>query len=152
MMRVASDKHSTEERFWDKVEKGNSCWLWIGKRMPNGYARFKVGGCGIYAHRFAYELLVGPIPEGLQIDHLCRVRHCVNPRHLEPVTQRENKNRGLKGRATEHCPKGHAYDVSNTYWRKDRPNNRECKTCRAQRKQAHYITLAESLTGIGVND
>src|SRR6266496_2265386 len=88
-------------RFWAKVDRSGgsrACWLWTGKTGRDGYGRIGLGGRGalvrVRAHRFAYELLIGPIPDGLQIDHLCRVRHCVNPAHLEPVTQRENILRG----------------------------------------------------------
>ncbi|MEU7240240.1 HNH endonuclease signature motif containing protein [Streptomyces sparsogenes] len=85
------------------------------------------------AHRFAYETLVGPIPEHLQLDHLCRVRHCVNPDHLEPVSSRENTRRGrsqagINGRKT-HCQKGHPFDSANTYvWK----GSRACRTCRSE--------------------
>lgn len=84
-----------EERFWSKVEKSSGCWAWTGHKNRNGYG-WTLGpkGKGESAHRIAYELLVGPIPEGLQIDHLCRNRACVNPDHLEPVTQRVNWQRG----------------------------------------------------------
>ena len=99
------------------------------------------------AHRFAYEMLVGPIPEGLDLDHLCRVRHCVNPNHLEPVTRSENLRRGIrprlpqndrigdKNRAKTHCPKGHPYDEANTlmhYWKRENSMRRLCRTCHRQ--------------------
>ena len=77
-------------RFWAKVDKTETCWLWTGGQSA-GYGRFGFKGRpNLGAHRFAYELLVGPIPPGLDLDHLCRVRNCVNPDHLEPVTRREN--------------------------------------------------------------
>lgn len=67
------------------------------------------------AHRVAYEEIMGPVPEGLELDHLCRTRSCVNPSHLEPVTHRENMNRGdVATRRKTHCPKGHPYDEENT--------------------------------------
>jgi hypothetical protein len=84
-------------RFWDKVQdrpKGEGCWLWEGAINSQGYGNFWDGVRFVKAHRFAYECLIGEIPEGLTIDHLCRVRHCVNPSHLEPVTMRENFLRG----------------------------------------------------------
>lgn len=77
------------ERFWAKVNKTGDCWLWTGWRT-NGYGRFTTNGKNWRAHRFAFEEMRGPIPEGLQLDHLCRVRHCVNPDHLEPVTRQQN--------------------------------------------------------------
>ena len=73
-----------EARFWTKVNKSSgSCWLWVGGISRYGYGEFWHNGGNYRAHRFSYELLVGPIPEGLQIDHLCRVRNCVNPARLE---------------------------------------------------------------------
>lgn len=97
---------TTEERFWGKVDKSGPvsqncpelgpCWNWTGNKTgPEGYGRFYPGGkTGVLAHRFAYQLLTGTIPEGLVIDHLCRNRACVNPSHLEPVTHRVNTLRG----------------------------------------------------------
>jgi hypothetical protein len=82
------------------------------------------------AHRFSYLKLVGPIPEGLQIDHLCRVRHCVNPDHLEPVTNKENIRRGIVGMfhaKKTQCPAGHPYDRDNT--RIGSNGSRNCKQC-----------------------
>lgn len=85
------------ERFWPNVDKSGDCWLWTGYIKPNGYASFYPGGGRhvpkVYAHRWSYEAANEPIPEGLEIDHLCHVRHCVNPAHLELVTHRENLDR-----------------------------------------------------------
>ncbi|KAB2977369.1 HNH endonuclease [Streptomyces sp. SS1-1] len=94
----------------------------------------KLGGRYQMAHRVAYQEIVGPIPEGLQLDHLCRVRHCVNPAHLEPVTSRENTLRGENlvaiNAAKTHCKRGHLFDAANTYrWR----NSRICRECRRLR-------------------
>jgi HNH endonuclease len=81
-------------RFWELVspEPTSGCWLWTGKTW-NGYGKFIVGGRTMAAHRYAYELFSGPIPDGLELDHVCRVRSCVNPAHLEACTHRENTNR-----------------------------------------------------------
>lgn len=122
--------HDTPEaRFWRFVNRDNAsgCWLWTAAKTPDGYAHFLVKGRkGATAHRFAYELLVGPIPEGKQLDHLCRVRHCVNPAHLEPVTQTENIRRGAPATKT-HCKRGHDLtDPANL-----KPNGRGARQCRA---------------------
>jgi hypothetical protein len=123
---------ATEDRFWRKVDIApNGCWLWSGFVDKGGYARLRddAGKHGevLYAHRFAYELLVGPIPDGRQIDHLCRVRRCVNPQHLEAVTQRENILRGQAPSAIAFrrgtCRKGHPYDVITA------SGSRRCRRC-----------------------
>lgn len=122
------------ERFWAKVEITDTCWLWQGVfRGP--YGAIQVGGKGSRmesAHRLAYEFLVGPIPDGLTIDHLCRNRSCVNPAHLEPVTSRENTLRGispwaLNARKT-HCRHGHPLSGENLYLHPQR-GTRLCKAC-----------------------
>lgn len=99
-------------KFWTKVEKSDGCWLWQGARIPEGYGQAVFDGRVQGAHRIAYQLLVGPIPAGLQLDHLCRTPQCVNPAHLEPVTGRENVLRtpnaptAINARKT-HCDRGH---------------------------------------------
>ena len=126
------------ERFWDKVRVTDSCWEWTGARVA-GYGEFWLDGRVQRAHRVAYEALVGPIPDGLQIDHLCRVRSCVNPAHLEPVTLAENVRRGnggLHNRVKTHCPHGHAYDEMNTYITKR--GHRGCRRCDALAKARTY--------------
>ena len=104
------------ERFWSKVEFTDSCWLWTAAKS-GGYGHFWPAGRMIPAHRWAYEFCVGPIPEGLEIDHLCRVRACVNPSHLEPVSPTVNKLRGFglpaKNARKTHCPQGHPYSGEN---------------------------------------
>lgn len=121
------------DKFWANVDRSDPsvCWEWTGTRSAKGYGVFS----GVRAHRAAYELLVGPIPAGLTIDHLCRNRACINPAHLEPVTNRENILRGespsaIHARAS-HCPKGHQYDGANTWT--DRRGWRTCRECRRDR-------------------
>ena len=135
---------TVEERFWAKVEKTDTCWLWIGTINDKGYGQFTIGRESFRAHRFAYELLVGPIPEGLELDHLCRNRACVNSVHLEPVTTLENFRRGLSGQITRqrllgitHCRQGHPYDLLNTYWN-PRTRKRACRVCGRQRDKIRY--------------
>jgi hypothetical protein len=121
-------------RFWNFVEKTDSCWLWVGGIQPKElYGNFWLDGTTVRAHRYAYELLVGPIPEGLTLDHLCRVRHCVNPAHLEPVTQAENNRRAS---ARTHCKWGHEFTPENTYIHPKR-GTRICKAC-AKRRSAKF--------------
>lgn len=120
------------ERFWSNVQFTNSCWLWTASKQRGGYAQFWLEGRLVYTHRWAYEFCVGPIPEGLTIDHLCRVRHCVNPDHLEVVTLRINTLRGVSPSAQNarktHCPRGHSYDADNTYIA-PASSGRHCYTC-----------------------
>lgn len=118
---------SFEERFWSKVEKTESCWLWIAYLNAKGYGVASVAGTARLAHRIAYELTVGAVPEGLQLDHLCRTRRCVRPDHLEPVTNKENQRRGATGILLTHCRHGHPYVPENVY---TSPKGiRRCRQC-----------------------
>lgn len=120
-----------EERLKAKIKiLVSGCWEWTGSITESGYGRFALHGKTVRAHRYVYELLVGPIPEGLQLDHLChtndltcvggpacRHRRCVNPAHLEPVSHLENMRRGQTGSANKnktHCVNNHPYDEANT--------------------------------------
>lgn len=130
---------SIEDRFWLKVNKTDSCWEWTAF-LYNGYGRFSVAHRkSIPAHRFAYESVVGPIPDGLTLDHLCRNRACVNPAHLEPVTMRVNTLRGIGPSAQNavktHCGAGHELtgdnvSVSANGWRR-------CRVCQRALTKAY---------------
>ncbi len=147
-----------EARFWAKVRVADAadpdaCWLWTGALDRDGYGQFWVAGRQVKAHRFAYELLVGPIPDGLQGDHQCHNRdksckggptclhrRCVNsPDHLEPASGRDNTMRGdtiTAGNASKtHCPVGHPYSSANTRVRSD--GGRDCRACKRARKAAY---------------
>lgn len=118
-------------RFWAKINVSEQgCWEWTAC-LVHGYGMYSIMSRPYRAHRIAYEALVGPIPAGLQLDHLCRNVRCVNPAHLEPVTSQENTWRG-EGVAGRHhrataCIHGHPFDADNTYVR--RPGTRACKRC-----------------------
>jgi hypothetical protein len=122
-------------RFWRKVSVGNSlqCWLWEGELSGKGYGRLMHEQKHVSAHRMAYELLVGPIPGGMQLDHLCKNPSCVNPSHLEPVTARENVLRSdgvaAKNARKTHCKRGHEFTPQNTIRPKANPQWRACRAC-----------------------
>lgn len=136
--RIGRDEALFAERFWAKVDRSypTHCWIWTGTIAAQGYGRTHFRNKKIPAHRAAWELVNGPIPEGLVIDHLCRNPPCVNPAHLEPVTNGENVRRGLAGwaaAARTHCPQGHPYSGSNlrvTVGADGRSRHRECRKCR----------------------
>ena len=111
---------TTEERFWAKVTLNGPlsayrpdlgpCWIWTGAKQETGYGFFFLKhDTSVPPHRYAYELLVGSIPDGLLLDHLCRVPQCCNPLHLEPVTHNENQYRGSLARVETYCFYGHKY-------------------------------------------
>ena len=127
---------------------GNACecWLWSGDTARSGYGRFRVARKLLAAHRVSYEILVGDIPPGLQLDHLCEVRGCVNPWHLEPVTQAENIRRAQCGKVTPldartpTCRKGHVYDEANTYYiqKSEAAVTRRCRACQREAARGYY--------------
>ena len=137
-------------RFWAKVAKSDDCWPWLGSIMASGYGQFHIRlevnrWSATVAHRVAYEISIGPIPSGLVLDHLCRVRHCVRPDHLEPTTDAVNILRGTGWAARHarktHCPAGHPYDQRNTHV--DKKGMRHCRACSAIRQAARRRRLAE---------
>lgn len=122
-------------RFWSKVQaQADGCWLWTAALTTGGYGHFYYWRRHAGAHRLAYEDLVSPIPDGKEIDHLCRVRHCVNPLHMEPVTRRTNLLRGQcipsRNAAKTHCPRGHPYGFLNTYVERKRNGHFRARRCR----------------------
>jgi hypothetical protein len=132
------EAQDVSSRFFQRVDKTDGCWLWTGRKNTKGYGRLTIDGRTTGAHRWSYEYHVGPIPEGLVIDHLCRNRGCVNPDHLEPVTQKENVRRGEAGQRT-HCYAGHEFTPENTIMRTSPSVShpyRVCKTCRQATQRA----------------
>lgn len=133
-----------KERFAEKyvVDEATGCWLWTASTDTNGYGHISVGRKLRQAHRLSYEWSYGPIPDGHELDHTCRVRRCVNPDHLEPVIHRENVFRGegiaVAHAAKTHCIHGHPFDEANTYYR-HRPGSveRVCRACRNERSIAY---------------
>lgn len=121
------------ERIMARVDITDECWLWTGY-LNKGYGTIGVNGKTREAYRVLYELVVGPVPDGLHLDHLCRVRACVNPYHLEPVTHAENMRRAAAART--HCGNGHEWTDATTYPYRGRRDCRACNTERHQRRAA----------------
>ena len=130
------------ERHVSRMADG--CWLWTGHKYPRGYGQFHSRRRVVYAHRFAYEYFVGPIPSGLVLDHLCRNRACVNPQHLEPVSHTENVRRGEAVKAV--CKAGHTYDANNTYL--DVNGWKHCRTCDRERHRLRYNQTTEEIRNV----
>lgn len=150
------------DRFMEKVDRSGDCWVWTAFRNAAGYGTFmsksrNVGGRTIQAHRWSYEHYIGPIPEGLTLDHLCRNKSCVNPDHLEPCSIGENTRRSpttLPGAniLKTHCPQGHPYSGDNLIInvRRGLPNRR-CATCKAARAADTYVLLRRARTALGLS-
>ena len=137
MTMNVGDRGTLEERLEAKYmpEPNSGCWLWLGATNNKGYAQIHVNGKTELAHRKSYEIYVGQIPDGLTLDHLCRVACCINPAHLEPVSMRENYLRGngpkVNGdfyRTKTHCSNGHLYSGENLIIEKN--GWRSCRICR----------------------
>lgn len=135
--RVAMTPAQQLEHIRNRVRTNEQgCWLWMMACSPMGYGFVSWQGRPRLVHRVVYENLKGPIPEGLQLDHLCRQPACCNPKHLEPVTNRENTLRGLRPNRSGKCPQGHEVTEETGYWTKptkSRPNSTlRCRVCRNQ--------------------
>ena len=139
--------NSWTERFWSNVDKSTDCWMWIAAKNDRGYGQFTSRmepHNTIYAHRVAYELQHGSIPEGLELDHLCRHPACVNPDHLEAVSHVVNCRRGSRPMQT-HCKHGHEFTPENTYVK---PNgHRFCKECKRTRDRDRSLWARCSTCG-----
>lgn len=137
---------SAPERLMDKVAIAGACWEWMGSRTPDGYGTFWFEGRPRRAHRVSYEMFIGPIPEELQLDHLCRVRHCVNPWHLDPVSSRENTLRselaaaGRHARQT-HCKHGHPITHPSQFYVRV-GGARSCRACQLRRTRQYRAKKA----------
>lgn len=141
VIAVIDGKYPVDDRFWSKVDASGDCWEWTAATAGRGYGHLVVAGVDRYAHRVAWEMLVGPIPEGLQLDHLCRNIRCVNPDHLEPVTRQENIRRAFPRRGVNHrnaqkthCKRGHLLAGSNLV----PAEHRYCRECRNLRDRREY--------------
>ena len=142
---------STTERFWQKVKKTKTCWKWLGNYAGKDYGAFWTGQKQVRAHIFSYELAHGPIPPGLVLDHICRVHKCVNPSHLEAITNRENILRGISPPAIQsrqtHCKRGHEFSKMNTRLERGKygREKRQCRLCDRIRKRWVSLPIANQL-------
>lgn len=129
-------------RFWTKVDKSQDCWIWTGAKIPEGYGSFQVEGRQQGAHRISYEETKEKIPDGYVLDHLCRNKACVNPNHLEVVTNRTNILRGESMAAQNArkimCKRGHLLNSDNLTPTGLRKGERNCKKCMRIRDAAYY--------------
>lgn len=132
---------TTEERFWKYVQKTDECWLWTGGLDAHGYGRFRAGRM-VGAHVYAYTIVVGSVPPGLELDHLCRNPPCVRPDHLEPVTHTENMRRGFHAQK-QTCKHGHVFSPGNTRMFLGR---RVCRLCERRRERAYHQRKAAART------
>lgn len=137
MTKPRAQRMSHTERFLTKVDMTGGCWLWTNSTTEDGYGQFYADNRRFLAHRWLYAQFVGPVPDGLELDHRCRVPSCVRPSHLEPVTHRENVLRGLAPTALNavktHCDNGHPFDAENT--RITGAGHRSCRACHRDRER-----------------
>lgn len=133
-MKPTSAAPELLDRLSDRFLIGDGCWEWTAACQSRGYGVVSIGGTTHLAHRVMYELMVGPIPAGLTVDHLCGVKRCVRPDHLEAVTALENHRRWSS--TVTRCKWGHEFTEANTWQRPD--GGRMCKKCNAQRQRETY--------------
>lgn len=157
-LQLGQSKRPAINRWSEKVAAGeNGCIIWTGGLNGAGYGQFYIGRTSLnqtgkgYAHRWAYTHFIGPIPEGMHLDHICRNRRCVNPKHLEPVTVRENILRGV-GPSAAHsvkteCPQGHEYIGENLYVHPS-GRYRACRACGRIRARERYRRIASAKKGV----
>jgi hypothetical protein len=131
-----------QESFFAKVNKTDTCWLWTAG-LRDGYGSFWANSKNNFAHKYLYEKIHGKLKKGIVLDHRCRVRKCVNPKHVRPVTRRKNVLENSEALAAlnakkTHCLNGHPFTESSIYRRKDGKIHRVCRPCANARASAHY--------------
>lgn len=145
-----------KDRLLDKIspEPNSGCWLWDASLNSKGYGQIYYNGKPHLAHRISYMIYVGPIPIELELDHLCRVRSCVNPDHLEPVTHRVNSCRspliranGEEWRSQTHCKNGHPFSGNNLSYRDKAKRHRRCKQCARERARKYRMNMKGQTNG-----
>jgi hypothetical protein len=128
------------DRLWPKIDAAGDCWEWTAYRNKDGYGLIGIAGRMLRAHRVVWEVLVGPIPDEMQLDHRCRNTGCVNPDHLEVVTGRVNILRGFgpagRNARRDQCAAGHDLtDPANLYRNRARPTSRDCRLCTLSKRR-----------------
>lgn len=143
-------KKTALQRFEENICYAGDCIAWVGMTTRHGYGWVQINHGKkvkrMMAHKFAWELTNGKVPEGLVLDHVCRNKGCVNPAHLEPVTNAENVRRGAK--FITHCPRGHEYTPENTYYMKRNRTHRKCRAC--HRDQEYERRRTKKLDGMEI--
>lgn len=135
-------------RFWSKVEKTGGCWFWTAASDGDGYGTFIIRKKVLLAHRIAFVSIGGVIPEGTELDHRCRVRGCVRPDHLEPVTHKENSargNSGLYNSSKTYCRRGHLLAGDNLFFARTDPGHRRCRECSRARAREYKVRNVEKI-------
>ena len=132
------------DRILARIEREGECWIFAGSKHPQGYGQVHNPGGSRLVHVIVYQRMIGPVPEDMELDHLCRREACCNPAHLEPVTHGENVRRGRSdggraNRAKTHCPQNHPYDEANTRWYR---GGRRCRACDRERHAAARVAVA----------